>query len=445
MENTIEHGDAIRVANTAMESPRVPQIEADDASSAALRLKRFSAILFELLGLLAVFRIYNIEGPAFLALSCAAFSGFVIHYWLPFRWKEWFFIAWSIIGAFLLVDPVSASVLIVLVLAIYGIAAAPVTYRVRAITILLLLGALLYGRATLSFHIPAYSWPVIGSVLMFRVFVYLHDIAHRKGRPVFREFLAYFFLLPNYVFLLFPVVDFETMRQSYSSKDMYQTAQTGVRWILRGTTHLLFYKIVYYLNERIPDHPHSFGAVIQLMTYGYLLYTRVSGQFHIAIGMLCLFGYRLPETHRRYLLAHSIEDLWRRINIYWKDFMWKMVYLPTYFKFRRSGDLQARVLATGLVFVTTWALHSYQFFWLERSLRLTWNDTIFWAAMGIAVIAGVLYSSPVSGKRHSVRPSMFRRALGTVRTLAFITVLWSFWTAPSVTDWISMVAWWKWS
>jgi len=307
----------------------------------------------------------------------------------------------------------------------------------------LLIGTLIYGRVTLSFPIPAYSWPLVGSVLMFRVFIYLHDIAHLKGRPAFREFLAYFFLLPNYYFLLFPVVDFQTMRHSYSSKSMYQSAQTGVQWILRGTLQLLFYKIVYYLKGEIPFHPESFGGVIKLMTYGYLLYTRVSGHFHIAVGMLCLFGYRLPETHRRYLLAHSIEDLWRRINIYWKDFMWKLVYLPAYFALRKNGDLQARMLATALVFVSTWALHVYQYFWLEGTLRLTWTDTIFWAVMGIGVMAGVLYSSTVSGKRQRVRPSLFRRAFGTVGTFAFITVLWSLWTAPSVADWIRMISWWK--
>ena len=139
------------------------------------------------------------------------------------------------------------------------------------------------------------------------------------------------------------------MRRSYSSNRMYQSAQTGAHWILRGTLHLLFYKIVFHLKDQIPAHPDSFAGLLKLMTYGYLLYTRVSGQFHIAVGMLCLFGYRLPETHRRYLLAHSIENLWRRINIYWKDFMWKMVYLPAYFALRKSGDLRARVLATALV------------------------------------------------------------------------------------------------
>lgn len=438
----MQPGDALRREDKVTgTSPDVPRDSAD-VSSTTLRLVRFAALLCELLGLLAIFRAYEIEGPVFFTLSCIVVIGFVIHYWLPFHWKEWFLIAWSISGAYLLVDPVSASLLIVVVLAVYGIAASPIAYRSRAVAILLLIGVLLYGRATLSFRVPAYSWPLLGSVLMFRVFVYLHDIAHLKERPRFREFLAYFFLLPNYYFLLFPVVDFQVMRQSYSHKSTYRSAQTGVHWILRGTIHLLFYKIVYYLKSH-SAHPDSFAGLTQAMTYGYLLYTRVSGHFHIAVGMLCLFGYRLPETHRRYLLAHSIEDLWRRINVYWKDFMWKMVYLPAYFGLRKSGDLQARVLATALVFVSTWALHIYQSFWLEGTIRLAWTDTIFWAVMGIAVVAGVLYSSTAGGKRPPVRPPLFHRALGTAGTFAFITVLWSLWTAPSVAEWIRMISWWR--
>ena len=64
------------------------------------------------------------------------------------------------------------------------------------------------------------------------------------------------------------------------------------------------------------------------MVCNYLLYLQVSGQFHMACGMLHLFGYQLPETHHRYLLATGFTDYWRRINIYWKDFMVRVVFNP---------------------------------------------------------------------------------------------------------------------
>ena len=89
------------------------------------------------------------------------------------------------------------------------------------------------------------------------------------------------------------------------------------------------------------------------MVMTYLLYLRLSGQFHIAIGLIHLFGFDLPETHRKYLLASSVADFWRRINIYWKDFIAKLFYLPVFFRLRRSGEVGAAALATVVAFAAT--------------------------------------------------------------------------------------------
>ena len=60
------------------------------------------------------------------------------------------------------------------------------------------------------------------------------------------------------------------------------------------------------------------------------------------------------RRNHRYFLAHSINDLWRRINIYWKDFMVKIMYFPAYFRLRRGGTLRAELLSTMLVVITTY-------------------------------------------------------------------------------------------
>jgi hypothetical protein len=77
----------------------------------------------------------------------------------------------------------------------------------------------------------------------------------------------------------------------------------------------------------------------------------------------------LPETHHRFLLASSFTDYWRRINIYWKDFMVRLVFHPVAFALRRRSQPLALGIATLAVFVTTWLLHGYQSFWL----RGTWT------------------------------------------------------------------------
>ncbi len=89
------------------------------------------------------------------------------------------------------------------------------------------------------------------------------------------------------------------------------------------------------------------GDLVQFMLGTFLLYLRVSGQFHLIVGLLHLFGFRLPETHKLYYLAHSFTELWRRINIYWTDFMMKTVFYPTYFQVKKLGPSTALVHLDG--------------------------------------------------------------------------------------------------
>ncbi len=297
--------------------------------------------------------------------------------------KEPFLILLSLAGAYVLLSPAVASLLIVVGLLLFGIIRSGIEFRWRLLALVGILCAFIYGRSSGRFHVPGDFWPVLGAMFMFRMIIYLYDVKHLPGPVSLKDYLSYFFLLPNYYFLLFPVVDFQTLRRSYFQRDIHPVAQQGVWWIFRGTTHLLLYRLIYQLQGRFsPPNVAVATAVAAKIICCYLLYLRVSGQFHIIAGMLCLFGYDMPETNHRYLLAHSINDLWRRMNIYWKDFMVKIVYFPAYFKLRRRGALRAELMATALVVVTTYFLHAYQFFWLRGKFRLTVNDALFWAIMG---------------------------------------------------------------
>src|SRR5262249_10103276 len=159
-----------------------------------------------------------------------------------------------------------------------------------------------------------------------------------SGVPSLRDFLGYFLILPNHYFLLFPVVDFHTMRRSWFRRDVHLIAQQGIDWIVRGTVQLLVYRVIYFTKPAgVVDEINSVPRLLWWMVATYLLYLRVSGQFHVIVGILHLFGYDLPETNRNYLLASSLTDFWRRINIYWKDFMVKLVYFPAYFRLRRRS------------------------------------------------------------------------------------------------------------
>ena len=117
----------------------------------------------------------------------------------------------------------------------------------------------------------------------------------------------------------------------------YRIYQRGIDWMVRGVIHLILYRVVYYYLTLAPAEVTGRAELAQYLVANFLLYLRVSGQFHLIVGMLHLFGFHLPETHNRYLLASSFTDFWRRINIYWKDFMMKIFYYPAIFRLKRSG------------------------------------------------------------------------------------------------------------
>jgi hypothetical protein len=405
----------------------------------------FLALAAQLAGLLLVFRLYRLmEKPHFLLMSAVTFGAFLVHYWLPFRFKEPFFVVVSMAGAFLLLTPQTATMLIAVGLGFYFILRSPLPHRWRVLLVLAIFAALIYGRATKISSIPAEFYPVFGAIFMFRMIIYLYDLAHSHEPARLQPFLSYFFLLPNYYFTLFPVIDFQTMRRGYYQRDIHEIAQQGIHWMTRGTTHLMLYRLVVYFNDSfLPDRVTSLGALISTMVLTFLLYLNVSGQFHLIVGMLHLFGYDLPETNRRYLLASSFTDLWRRINIYWKDFMVKIVYFPIYFKLRKKGDVGAQLTATAGVFLVTWFLHSYQSFWLKGKFVFAWPDGIYWFVLGLLVMANVFVES--RRKRSKPVSSWPRRALLVGQILgifALMITLWSFWSSPSVGAWIYLMTHW---
>lgn len=444
---------AVRVSTWASQAPAISYNAAQSAlerardareSHATPRLGGFLALTAQLAGLLLVFHLYHLEKPEFVIMSAGVFGAFLVHYWLPFRFKEVFWVTVSMVGAFWLVEPRVAELLIGVGLAFFLILRSPVPFRWRVLLLSAIFAALIYGCATTRLPIPIAFYPVFGAIFMFRIIIYVYDLAHAKEPARLLPFLSYFFVLPNYYFVLFPVIDFQTMRRTYYQRDIHDIAQRGIHWMARGAIQLMLYRLVLYFNDPyLPDRVTSLGALLATMVLTFLLYLNVSGTFHLIVGMLHLFGYDLPETHRRYLLANSFLDFWRRINIYWKDFMVKIVYFPVYFRLRKRGELGAQATATVAVFLVTWVLHSYQFFWVEGRYTLTWPDTIFWGILGILVVANVFYDSL---HKHQQKDSSWQaraiHAAQVLGTFVVITTLWSLWSSPSLSAWIYLITRW---
>jgi hypothetical protein len=405
---------------------------------------QFLVIAAQLLLLLLVVRQFAIENKAFLRMLLLACGGFAVHAFLPLRYRLPFFVVLSLAGIGVVLGPDGAAWLVGIGLVLIGVCHLPISTAAR-VALLLALGA---GLATLRAEWievpwPQAVWPILGSMFMFRLIVYVYDLAHDKAPISVSRTLAYFFLLPNVCFPLFPVVDYKTFRRSYYEGEAYRIYQVGVDWILRGVVQLILYRVVYYYFTMPASEVATPGDLAQYIVSTYLLYLRMSGQFHIIAGILRLFGFALLETNNRYLLASSFTDFWRRINIYWKDFMLKVFYYPAYFKLRAWGSTTALVASTLFVFAVTWALHSYQWFWLRGAFPITEQDAIFWTTLALLVVANSLYETRYGRQRTlGSQPSSFRRAafgaLRTVATFSIICTLWSLWTADSISSWVSL-------
>jgi D-alanyl-lipoteichoic acid acyltransferase DltB (MBOAT superfamily) len=163
----------------------------------------------------------------------------------------------------------------------------------------------------------------------------------------------------------------------------------------------------------------------------------------MACGMLHLFGFQLPPTHHHYLLATGFTDYWRRINIYWKDFMVRLVFNPVVFRLKRWPQPAALAVATVVVFVATWALHAYQSFWLRGSWGISGPDALFWGILGALVLVNVQLDARRPRGRAGKGPAT---ALGTLvrgakvaATFTTIALLWSLWSSPSLESWVDLM------
>lgn len=412
-----------------------------------LPISQFLSIAAQLGLLVLVIGQFQLENQAFYSnIMPLAFYGFLIHYFLPSRYRLPFFLLLSLAALVGIFGFANSAWLIAIGLALIGLCHLPVSYPIR-IVILLVAGAGLAATRVgwLQASWLDVIWPVLASMFMFRLIIYMYDLKHGKATPSLASTLSYFFLLPNVVFPFFPVVDYSTFRRTYYDEEQHRIYQKGLQWMLRGVIQLIVYRYINYYLMLAPEQVTNTAELVRFLMANFGLYIRISGQFHLIIGLLRLFGFNLPETHHLYFLASSFTDLWRRINIYWKDFMMKVFYYPTYFRIRKWGDTISLAAATFFVFFLTWFLHAYQWFWLRSTFLLTEPDILFWFILAVLVVATTLLESKrgrtrtLGQRSHSVR-AIAGLALRSAGTFTIMAVLWSLWSSDSIRDWLSLLS-----
>jgi hypothetical protein len=223
---------------------------ANVASLDRAALGKFLAIAVQLGLLVLVVHQFQLETQAFYQnIMPLAFCGFLVHYLLPGQYRQPYFILLSLAALGGILGFANTAGLVLTGLGLIGLCHLPVRHALR-VPLLLAAGTLLVALRAGWMRAGWLDvlWPVLASMFMFRLIIYVYDLKNGKAKPTLASTLAYFFMLPNVVFPFFPVVDYSTFRRTYFNDEQHRIYQTGLQWMVRGVLQLVVYRAInYYL------------------------------------------------------------------------------------------------------------------------------------------------------------------------------------------------------
>jgi hypothetical protein len=410
------------------------------------QIKIFLIIALQLLGIVFITYAFQLEQSLSLfKLTLFVSIGFVLQLFVPQRYKIYFFSLLGMLATMYFTGYLNGLLIIgyglIMVSSASLIANRALRYIVVGLLFALLIGLFAMKPEWVRDHFIVFS--VLGSMFMFRLSLFLYEKHHNPKTGRFVDDLAYFFMIPNMAITLFPVVDYRTFIEKTKASEIWNIYKKGVQWMVLGVFHLLIYRFIYYYIY-IPN-----GEVKDLFSFShyavtnYLLIIRLSGIFHFGVGVLCLFGFNLPSVFNNYFLASGFSDLWRRINIYYRDYVIKVFYYPLFFRFRKFGMIKAQIISILLIFALTWLLHSFQWFWLKGKFPLRLVDILYWGSFGVLVAMNTVFEMKKNRNAFSNDSKWwisFRASGQILFMFLFMSFLWSLWSARSLDEWMATLA-----
>ncbi|MGL4596653.1 MAG: hypothetical protein ACRCYO_03940, partial [Bacteroidia bacterium] len=391
--------------------------------------------------LLIRFEIEAHQGLPIIAIPIAV--SVLINYWLPPRFTPLLLLSTTTYILFLAFGPIGAGVFLALALLYFFIAHLPLAFSVRVILILLLTLGLVLLRMQI-FYMPRLLQvlPWLGSMLMFRFILYMHELKHEKpeNKTGLLMRLAYLLVPVNMAMPLFPIIDYKNFLRGHVDGQNNTQRQLALRRILLGICCMLLYRIAY---QFLPNAAtlNSTSEVAQYILFSYILILRMIALFWMAIGIIGLYGFALPPVFDNPFFITGFGEIWRKINIYWRSFVTKVFYFPIYFKLRKK--IRYPVLISSLcVFIITWQLHNWQWFWLRGHFLFKINDLLYWLILGACISFSLSRQASeteiktvATGWKNSIITIL--RACGM---FLFMSFLWSLWNSSSISEWIFLLS-----
>ena len=150
------------------------------------------------------------------------------------RWRLPFFSLLSLagiaVGFGIPFGQANAAALVGIGLLLIGLAHLPTAFSLRLVLLAVVGAALIAIRATwVTLPLAPAVWPILGAMFMFRLPVYVYDLKTRSAPFSFWQATAYFFMLPNVCFPLYPIVDYKAFTKTYYNDDPIAIYQKGRR------------------------------------------------------------------------------------------------------------------------------------------------------------------------------------------------------------------------
>lgn len=278
-----------------------------------------------------------------------------------------------------------------------------------------------------DYHLGEIVLPLAISFFTFQQIAYLVDI-HRGATPA-GDLLHYLLFVTFFPQLIAgPVVQQSEMLPQYRSphpaSHRAEHLAVGLSIFVLG----LFQKVV--LADGVAAYVAPVfeaadeGAVITFfeawggaLSYTYQIYFDFSGYSDMAIGLACMFGFRLPVNFNSPYQATGIIDFWRRWHMTLSRFLKYYLYIPL--GGNRRGH--ARHLINLLLTMVLGGL------WHGAG----WNFVIWGAWHGIFLVLNTLWRSLRSGWTGQPAPR-WERALGAALTFVLVVLVWIFFRAETL-------------
>lgn len=362
---------------------------------------------------------------------------FIFTYWFSKQFSYYAIAAGAIASSYFFLGAINTIALVTLVAAYIFIITAFKKTSLRilwAIFLTAVLAVLRIGFVNLPF-IPL-AVPVVGSMIMFRYVLMLYEHHYEKPESTWIQKFTYLILPPALAFPLFPIVDYKSFLRNHHPQDS-SVIKTGLTRIAAGLIFMMSFRILYLYF--IPGYVEVHDA-LSVFTYticNYLYILNVFGVMWIAVGYLGILGFDLPPVFNYVFLIDNFRDIWRRINVYWRDFMVKLVYYPLYFNLRKKT--KAAILITSLTTLTISAmLHGWQWFWLQGTFVLHAPGIIFWFVIGLVISINLAMQNPIGQAPKTLSPAI--RALRITGMFLFMCIMWSLWNSSSIDEWIHLLS-----